>query len=95
MDNIKFIWDEEKNLTNIKKHGISFDEAAAACLDPRSIRIYDEAHSITEDRWILLGRAREAVLFVVETEPEMDIIRIISARRATKKEEERYYGNGR
>jgi uncharacterized DUF497 family protein len=91
---MRFIWDEEKNLANIKKHGVGFDEAAAACLDPGCVRIFDETHSIFEDRWILLGRAVETVLFVVETEPEEDIVRIISARPATKKEEERYYGYG-
>jgi uncharacterized DUF497 family protein len=73
---------------------VSFVEAAVACLDPNHVRIYDETHSVFEDRWILLGRVRGTILFVVETEPEEDIIRIISARPATKKEEERYYVNG-
>jgi uncharacterized DUF497 family protein len=94
MGEIRFVWDEKKNLDNIKKHGVSFEEAAAACLDPDCVRIFDETHSIIEDRWILLGRVRETVLFVVETEPEADTIRIISARPATKREEEWYYGNG-
>jgi uncharacterized DUF497 family protein len=94
MNEIRFIWDEEKNLANIRKHGVSFVEAAAACLDTNCVRIYDETHSVFEARWILLGRVRETVLFVVETEPAEDVIRIISARPATAKEEERYYGNG-
>jgi uncharacterized DUF497 family protein len=94
MGELRFVWDEEKNLANIKKHGVSFEEAAVACLDPNCVRIFDEFHSIIEDSWILLGRVRETVLFVVETEPEADIIRIISARPATTREEERYYGNG-
>jgi uncharacterized DUF497 family protein len=92
-ENLRFIWDEEKNRTNIKRHGVSFYEAAAACLDPKRLIVYDENHSLTEDRWIILGRVNETILFVVETEPAENIIRIISARKATKKEEERYYGN--
>ena len=40
MDEIRFVWDEEKNLANIKKHGVSFEEAAAACLDPDCVRKY-------------------------------------------------------
>jgi uncharacterized DUF497 family protein len=90
----RFVWDEEKNLANIRKHGVSFDEAALACVDPNRIVIFDEVHSILEDRWIILGRVRETVLFVVETEPEADTIRIISARPALKREEEQYYGIG-
>ncbi|GHV70976.1 hypothetical protein AGMMS49928_20850 [Spirochaetia bacterium] len=94
MGELRFVWNENKNLDNIKKHGVSFEEAAVACLDPNCVRIFDETHSVNEDRWILLGRVRETVLFVVETEPGTDTIRIISARPATKREEERYYGNG-
>jgi uncharacterized DUF497 family protein len=94
MSEIRFVWDEQKNLANIRKHGVSFDEAAVACLDPNRILIFDEVHSILEDRWIVLGRVRETVLFVVETEPEAETIRIISARPALTREEEQYYGVG-
>ena len=53
----------------------------------------DEEHSSDEIRWIFLGAVAEIVLFVVETEPDEDMVRIISARRALKHEEEVYYAN--
>lgn len=89
-----FEWDENKNKKNIQKHGISFAHATLIFTDENLITDYDYTHSVTEDRYIAIGRVDE-ILFVVYTErpPESDNIRIISARTATKQEEEIYYGN--
>ena len=107
-----FEYDEEKNRTNIEKHGISLKTAALVFLDYNRIEYYDETHSDDEDRYNTIGVARpeqyltvetgrkEAVLFVVYTEREiyslegqqLEITRIISARKATGFEKGLYYG---
>lgn len=88
---LKFEWDEEKAKSNLKKHGIPFETAAKVFLDENRIEIYDEVHSIDEDRYITIGLAGE-VLFVVYTERHPQI-RLISARLATARERKMYYGN--
>ncbi len=88
-----FEWDENKEKINITKHGIDFRAAATVFLDERKIDdIYDHLHSQDEDRYIVLGMmaGTTTVLFVSYTE-RGDIIRIISAREATKEEREGYY----
>ncbi|MDR0312535.1 MAG: BrnT family toxin [Treponema sp.] len=90
---VKFIWDENKNRANIKKHGVDFDDAVRAWYDPDRLDFFDEEHSLNEPRWIFLGSVAGVVLFVVETEPDKETVRVISARRATKREQEAYYGN--
>jgi uncharacterized DUF497 family protein len=91
-----FEWDENKNKMNLAKHGVSFDDAAKAYLDPNRIDFYDEKHSRqNEDRWIFIGATAGVVLFVVETEPCENVVRIISARRALKQEREVYYANNK
>lgn len=87
---LEFEWDEEKERLNIKKHGISFTMAAKVFLDAGRIEIYDEAHSIDEDRYITIGWAGD-VLFVVYTE-RTSRIRLISARLATARERRIYEG---
>ena len=88
-----FEWDEKKANQNIKKHGISFEEAATVFGDPFSITIYDPLHSKDEDRFVILGMSnRNRVLVVVHTDRD-DKIRIISARKATKKERKQYESN--
>ena len=84
-----FEWDESKNQTNILKHGIDFDSAILVFNDPNRIEIYDVEHSLEEDRYNTIGLV-DKVLFVVYTERK-SLIRMISARPATKKEEELYY----
>ena len=88
---LKFEWDEKKAELNIKKHGISFETAAKVFLDDDRIEIYDEAHSMEEDRYAVIGFVGE-VLFVVYTERHTNI-RLISARLATARERNVYYGN--
>lgn len=86
----EFEWDEEKAQLNLKKHGISFEAAAKVFGDVNRIEIYDEAHSIQEERYITIGMAGD-VLFVVYTERNPRI-RLISARLATAREREMYHG---
>lgn len=87
---VQFEWDEEKARANMKKHGIPFELAAKVFLDECRIEIFDEAHSIDEERFITIGMAGE-VLFVVYTERTPNI-RLISARLATTRERSIYYG---
>jgi uncharacterized DUF497 family protein len=91
---ITFIWDEKKNIENLKKHGVDFNDAVRAYYDPDRLDFYDENHSTQEEtRWIFLGTVAGLVLFVVETEPNEDTVRIISARPALKNEQEVYDAN--
>ena len=84
-----FEWDEEKNILNQRKHGISFETAAYVFTDENCIEMYDFEHSINEDRYIAIGRVGD-VLFVVFTERK-EKIRLISARLATEAERRLYY----
>ena len=91
---VRFIWDEKKNLANLKKHGVDFNDAVRAWYDPDRLDFFDEEHSSDREiRWIYLGAVAGTVLFVVETEPSEETVRIISARRALKNEQEVYYAN--
>ena len=89
---IEFEWDERKNESNRKKHGIWFEQAQQVFDDPNGLVFYDEGHSNEEDRFLLLGMSGSArVLVIVFCERKKnEIIRIISARKATKKEIKRY-----
>jgi uncharacterized DUF497 family protein len=92
--NFRFEWDEKKNKINLRKHGISFEEAIMVFSDSMRIEIYDRKHSFYEERWKVFGLSALTVLMVSFT--EMDgVIRILSVREATKIEEEEYfYGYG-
>ena len=91
---MKFIWDERKNQTNIIDHKVSFQEAETVFYDPHAKIIHDPDHSIDEDRFIILGISKFLKLLVVCHcyREEEEIIRIISARKATKKESKSYGG---
>jgi len=91
---IRFEWDEKKNRANIKKHNISFEEAKTVFYDENARLISDPVHSNGEDRFILLGISRNVkILIVVHVYKEQDeLIRIISARKATKTESKNYFG---
>lgn len=90
--NLEFEWDEEKERINISKHGIDFITSSHVFLDPNRIEYYDETHStLLEDRYITIGFVKH-VLTVVYT-VRTTTLRIISARIATKKEKDTYYGN--
>ena len=91
---VHFIWDERKNKANIRKHGVDFYDAVRAWYDPDRLDFFDSEQSgAAETRWLFLGAVAGTVLLVVETEPDEQTVRIISARLASKKEEEKYYAN--
>ena len=83
-------WDDNKAELNFKKHGIRFRVAARVFLDEKRIENYDELHSDDEDRWQVIGKVKD-ILAVIYTE-RREKYRIISARYATKEEEDEYYG---
>ncbi len=85
---IRFEWDEKKNYSNRKKHGVWFEEAQQVFDDAAALRYFDQEHSENEDRFLLLGMsASNRTLVVVFCERERpSVIRIISARKATQKE---------
>jgi len=85
-----FEWDPNKARTNIEIHGISFDEASTAFKDTLSLTIHDPLHSDEEDRFILIGNSHENRLLVVVHTERGNRIRIISTRKATKKERKQY-----
>lgn len=91
---MQFEWDEEKNMINIQKHGFGFETALHVFADENRIEYYDEYHSGEEERYITIGMVDNVlmVIMVVYTERD-DKIRLISARKATKREKEDYYGN--
>ena len=92
---LKFEWDEKKNQLNIQKHGISFQEAASVFNDDNTILIFDEMHSEHEDRFLLIGFSYRANILVVCHcyRNNNSIIRIISARKATREESKLYLKN--
>ena len=83
-------WDPAKAAANLKKHGVSFEEAASIFLDELALTFWDPDHSEEEEREITIGRsAEQRILFVAHTARE-DRIRIISARQATSQERRQY-----
>jgi len=88
-----FEWDPEKAKENIETHGISFDEASTAFGDTLSLTMYDPLHSEQEDRFILIGNSHKNRLLVVVHIERGQNVRIISARKATKKERKHYEEN--
>ena len=86
---VSFEWDEKKAGENYAKHGVSFQFATRVFKDAFAVERIDDRHDYGEERFILIGAAAELVLFVVHTERE-ERIRLISARRATKQEQDDY-----
>ena len=88
---LRFNWDPTKNKTNQKKHGLSFEEASTCFLDPMHILIDDPDSSADEERLILIGTSSKSrLLVVVHLDRSSDLIRLISARKATKWERKQY-----
>lgn len=92
---VRFSWDINKNVQNIKKHKVSFEEASTVFDDENGILINDPDHSIDEERFILIGFSARANMLIVchcyiEADGEDDIVRIISARKPTKSESKVY-----
>jgi uncharacterized DUF497 family protein len=94
MKSISFVWDSRKHQSNIRKHGVSFDEAKSVFYDEMAVLFFDEDHSDSEERYIMPGTSEKLRILIVChcTIEENKIIRIISARKATKNESRYYKG---
>ena len=92
MAELRFEWDPAKARTNLRKHGVSFEEAESVFYDEHALLVDDPEHSEDEDRFVLLGLSdRFRVLVVVHAYGEQEaVIRLISARKATRSERIRY-----
>ncbi len=90
---LTFEWDPQKRENNVKKHGVSFEEASTVFRDPLSVTIEDPLHSTGESRLVQMGISQnDRLLIVVHTERQNNI-RIITARKATRKERDHYESN--
>lgn len=87
---MKFEWDAKKARENLKKHGVSFEEALTAFADWRSATIPDPEHSVAEDRFILLGKSSRGNLLVVPHTERGEVVRIISAWHANARQRKQY-----
>lgn len=94
MNSISFSWDDRKNRANQKKHGVSFEEAQTVFFDENAIEFFDPDHSEDEDRFLMLGLSYRLRILVVSYRllDDDSEIRIISARKATKKEQKVFAG---
>lgn len=88
-----FRWDPRKAAANLRRHGVDFHEAATALDDPLSMTFSDRDHSAEEHRYVTIGLSAARQLLVVAHTEEGDVIRIISARRVTRRER-RFYEEG-
>jgi uncharacterized protein len=88
-----FEWDHEKAKKNIQNHSVSFNEASTVFNDPLSLTIHDPLHSDKEDRFVIIGNSYKNRLLLVVHVERGDKIRIISARKATRKEKKQYEEN--
>ena len=88
---MNFEWDEAINKSNRRKHGVSFAEARQLFQSGvECLLIYDADHSEVEDRFIAIGPLARGVVLVVYTEPEEDVVRVLGARLATRRERDIY-----
>jgi uncharacterized DUF497 family protein len=92
---VNYEWDDGKASTNIRKHGVDFVDAIAALADCNRLEDLDGQGAYGEERIQVIGMAKSAVLFVVVTLRSEDTFRIISARKATRHEQDRYYAGDR
>jgi uncharacterized DUF497 family protein len=93
---VTFEWDSAKARANERKHGVSFEEAQSVFYDDFARQFYDPESSEAEDRFLMLGKSNRArVLLVCHCERSRDVIRIISARKATRSERTYYEGPNR
>lgn len=91
---VRLEWDSRKAASNLRKHGVSFDEASTVFDDPLAAIFTDEFHSMDEVRELIIGHSVQNQLLIVSfTEREPEIVRIISARLATRKEIKDYEEN--
>ena len=97
MGQVQFTWSESKGRTNQKKHGVSFEEAQTVFFDENAVEFFDQEHSGKEDRFLMLGLSLQLRVLLVchGVRDSGDVIRIISARKATRKERKHYRGGER
>jgi uncharacterized DUF497 family protein len=93
--NYDFEWDPVKDRLNRKNHGVRFEQATHVFRDPRAVTVFDEEHSKTEDRWVTIGLSASGGVLVVhhtfrENSASSACIRIISSRKAVKREISQY-----
>ena len=95
MNKLRFEWSRYKEKLNIRNHGVSFEEANTIFYDKNAIEFYDQDHSLKEDRYLMVGLSSKMRLLLVSDtvreEKDDDIIRIISSRKPTKKEQKTYF----
>jgi len=92
---VQYEWDNRKAADNLRKHGVDFADAIAALEDLNRLEEIDARFAYAEERMQVIGMAHRDVLFVVVTVRDDDICRIISARKATRHEQDRYYAGDR
>ncbi len=92
---IRFEWNAAKSASNLRKHGVSFEEAQSVFYDDFATQFFDEENSETEERFLMLGLSNKTrILIVCHCERDSgDTIRIISARKATRNERQQYIGD--
>ena len=91
MSHLEFEWSPVKAASNVKKHGVSFEEARSVFEDEEALLIPDPEHSVDEERFVLLGvSASSRLVVVIHCERGPDVIRIISARKADRTERAAY-----
>ena len=89
---MKFEWSMQKSKINVTKHGITFEEASKLFIGRADfVEIFDESQSVDEDRFIAIGPIARGIIVVVYIEKTLDLIRIISARKASRKETELFF----
>jgi len=95
MIKVRFEWDGYKDKANSRNHGVSFDEAKTVFYDENAIEFYDADHSFRENRYLMIGLSSKLrsllVNYTVREERDEDVIRIISSRKPTKKEQTIYF----
>jgi len=95
MKKLRFEWSRHKAKANIRSHDISFEKAKTVFYDENAIEFYDQDHSLKEDRYLMVGLSSKIrlllVSYTVREEKDEDIIRIISSRKPTKKEQRTYF----
>jgi uncharacterized DUF497 family protein len=92
---VQYEWENGKAVENLRKHGVDFADAIAALEDPNRLEEIDARFAYSEERIQVIGMARNEVLFVIVTLRDEDICRIISARKATRHEQDRYHAGDR
>jgi uncharacterized DUF497 family protein len=92
---VQYEWDDDKAAENLRKHGVDFADAIGALEDQNRVEEIDDRFVYDEERVQVVGMAHGKVLFVVVTLPGEDTCRIISARKATRHEQDRYYAGDR